>query len=185
MACRFQTLAVTSLVMGLKAAFMLAGTVTTIFPSVEVVPATSVAPASPKSTVLLVPKPAPLIVTVLPTTPWLGDNERMLAPDSTGMVGSTGGVVVVGSTGGVVVVGSTGGVVAVVVGSTGGVVAVVVGSTGGVVAVVVGSTGGVVVVGSTGGVVVVGSTGGVVADVVGSTGGVVVVVVGAAATVML
>jgi hypothetical protein len=83
------------------------------------------------------PKPVPRIVTLVPTAPWVGDNERMLAVD-------TGGIVVVVTGGAVVVVVVGGRVVVVVVG--GRVVVVVVG--GGVVVVVVGGRVVVVVVGA-------------------------------------
>jgi hypothetical protein len=97
----------------------------------------------PNFTTPEVPKLAPLIFTLVPTVPWLGDSERMRAIDTGGVV-----VVVVGGTVVVVVVGGT--VVVVVVGGS---VVVVVGGT--VVVVVVGGTVVVVVVGGTVVVVVV------------------------------
>jgi len=115
------------------------------------------------------PKPVPRMVTLAPTTPWVGDSERMRAGDTGGVVGGTvvGGTVVGGTVVGGTVVGGT------VVGGT------VVGGT------VVGGTvvGGTVVGGTVVGGTVVGGT------VVGGTvvGGTVVggTVVGGGLTVML
>jgi hypothetical protein len=132
-----------------------AGTVTVIEVLVQ---EETLAVTVPNFTTPGAPKPAPRIVTLVPTAPWVGDNERMLAVD-------TGGIVVVVTGGAVVVV--TGGAVVVVVG---GLVVVVV--VGGLVVVVV--VGGLVVVVVVGGAVVVVVVGGLV----------VVVVVGAAATVI-
>jgi hypothetical protein len=140
-----------------------AGTVTVIEVAVQ---EETLAVTVPNFTTPGAPKPVPRIVTLVPTAPRVGDNERMLAVDTGGtVVVVTGGTVVVVTGGAVVVV--TGGAVVVVV-VVGGLVVVVVVVGGLVVVVVVGGTVVVVVVGGLVVVVVVGGT----------------VVVGAAATVI-
>jgi hypothetical protein len=159
----------------------LAGTRTTI---VVLVQDDALAVTFPNLTTPGFPKPVPRIVTLAPTTPWVGESERMRAGDTGGVVGGTvvGGTVVGGTVVGGTVVGGT------VVGGTvvGG---TVVGGTvvGGTVVggTVVGGTvvGGTVVGGTVVGGTVVGGT------VVGGTvvGGTVVggTVVGGELTVML
>ena len=123
------------------------GTLTTI---VVLVQEEAFAVTLPNFTTPEVPKLAPLIFTLVPTVPCVGDSERMRAIDTGGVVVvEVGGSVVVVEVGGSVVVEVGGSVVVVEVGGT-----VVVVEVGGSVVVV--EVGGSVVVVVGGSVVVVG-----------------------------